>query len=415
MTEAYRGAHSPAFARDGMFHFVFDGLRRRIQNAAIAYPGNVTFRGNNYDISPDEMVDMARKAHDLGLLHLAGVEIDANNIAALAPEVIEGGQHHILPIHQNPDLCIRVRVEKEKDGGNIYPEQVLSDRIRNTDPSPQVVPILTGSHRLPEGEYEGPAFTIQPFLKNGENGVYSLFPDRPPETAYQMIGQLAKALAGLHRLRPDGGYGFFDPRLAKEENLLVGTHESYASRLTDGLDECLKVLVDCERLSTRHAKAFERYFTESDIAQLVSSQPAVVLHGDGGPHNLVVQKTKEEDLLGHLIDFEEIQAGPVAHDLAIATRFLRQAWYYLQRKRRTIDIASLNPALLRAYEAAGGTLPENIEDQLQLLLRRIDITQAAFQETRRRVLDPQKDQKFIQDAIFRLSILEEEGSFRLPA
>jgi hypothetical protein len=245
--------------------------------------------------------------------------------------------------------------------GDIYDYTGVEGLVRSTCSDAGIrTPAIYASHA---DMGSPPSFTFTVEENSGRDGWRWLASH--PESASSFIDYVAGCLVTMHSVVINrGGYGFFDRDEAKRGFLQGSQPEDYRAYINATLPRALGQLCSHGLLSDSEAGGIAEFFQTDPCIDDVERQPIVLLHGDPGYHNTLVDS---DCMPSTLIDFGESQAGPAIRDIAGAFRPL--AFLPVTRNQW--------PAFLEAYQAKGGVLPENAEKILGALILRIDIAQLA--------------------------------------
>jgi len=121
-----------------------------------------------------------------------------------------------------------------------------------------------------------------------------------------------RALARVHRIRVDGGFGLLDVRQAADGKL-VGSQATWDAYLRLRLGDHVNACREMEAITIEEATTIRRLFRE----MLPAVREPVLLHGDPGSHNVFV----EQDDVTALIDWEDALAGDPIFDVAFWATF----------------------------------------------------------------------------------------------
>ena len=129
------------------------------------------------------------------------------------------------------------------------------------------------------------------------------FDDDEPRTL-AALGDVARFLAALHRIRGDG-YGPLSSRSG-----LHGVHASWPAYVLLNLDRHLDACVSIGAISTDEAARIANAFEAA--RPLLDAQAPALLHGDPGSHNFIVDASG----IRAVIDWEDALLGDPLFDLA---------------------------------------------------------------------------------------------------
>jgi aminoglycoside phosphotransferase (APT) family kinase protein len=126
------------------------------------------------------------------------------------------------------------------------------------------------------------------------------------------LAQVARFLARLHAVRGTG----FGPLSVDPGAMLRGVHERWEDYVLLRLDEHLRACEATGAMTSSEARAAMQCFDKGRA--LLREQPAVLLHGDPGSHNFMVDASGE---IRAVLDWEDALLGDPLFDLASLCTF----------------------------------------------------------------------------------------------
>lgn len=154
-------------------------------------------------------------------------------------------------------------------------------------------------------------------------------------------------------------FGFFNNDIAKEENKLVGIHESFKKHFYASLENSMKYLLDAETISKETLGIIEEKIKSRE--DLLDIKQGYLIHNDIADWNEIVDEENEK--ISGIMDWDECFSGDPVMELAAWNLFFggeRYNWY--------ID----------GYKAANGSLPEGYEEKISLYKLRYVIAKASM-------------------------------------
>lgn len=178
-----------------------------------------------------------------------------------------------------------------------------------------------------------------------------------PEQEEQLVYQMGKVMASLHKIKVSG-FGPFDNEQAKKGNL-VGLHSSLKDAINAGLEENLERLVTYQVISKEVATKMKELFEEND---LLNSEESVLIHNDFADWNLL---TNGNQITG-VIDWDECVAGNPIEEIACWSTFF--------------DPERIKPFLEGYFSET--KMYDNFEETFQLMRLRYTISKMALRVKR---------------------------------
>lgn len=215
------------------------------------------------------------------------------NVNSIRVGVLENGKKVVIRCHPKgvrngyfyaESLAAKKALENEIPAYSTYGIHELEN---TSDISYQVIEKLEGD-------------TIQFFLK------------KHPEKEEQLVKEMGKIMAKLHKIKVNG-FGPFDNEQAKKGNL-VGLHSSLKDAVNAGLEENLERLVTYQILSKEVATKMKELFEDND---LLCSEESVLLHNDFADWNLLT----DGNTVTGVIDWDECVAGNPIEEIACWSTF----------------------------------------------------------------------------------------------
>lgn len=133
-----------------------------------------------------------------------------------------------------------------------------------------------------------------------------------PEKEEQLVEQMGKAMARLHRIIVSG-FGPFSNEQAKVGNL-QGMHKSLKDSINAGLEENLERLVTYNILDRDVADKMQKLFTDTELLNMDLS---VLIHNDFADWNLLT----DGNAITGIIDWDECVAGHPIQEIACWSTF----------------------------------------------------------------------------------------------
>lgn len=210
------------------------------------------------------------------------------NVNSIRAGVLESGKEVIIRCHPKgvrngyfyaESLASNIALD---NGIPAYKTYCIHELESDTDISYQVIEKLDGD-------------TVQFCLKGN------------PEKEEQLVIEMGKTMALLHKIKVDG-FGPFDNEQAKK-GILVGKHKSLKDSINAGLDENLERLVKYNILDKEVADKIKKLFEDNE---LLNSNDSVLIHNDFADWNLLT----DGNTITGVIDWDECVAGNPIQEIA---------------------------------------------------------------------------------------------------
>jgi aminoglycoside phosphotransferase (APT) family kinase protein len=182
-----------------------------------------------------------------------------------------------------------------------------------------------------------------------------------PQSEPALLFLAGALMAKIHTIEVDG-YGSFDNQIAKNENRLVGLHNSYKDFIWTGLEENLERLVTFEVITQAQSDAFKNIFESNNYEPIGK---AILVHNDYADWNLLVN----EGVISAVLDWDECHAGDPVADLACWSTFFTMERFQM---------------FLEGYKSIG-TLPDDFDDRFHFYRLRYTISKMALRVKRAQV------------------------------
>lgn len=192
-----------------------------------------------------------------------------------------------------------------------------------------------------------------------------------PETEDDLLNQAGKLLAAVHEIEVEG-FGFFNNKIAKQEQKLVGLHDSYRQFVACGLEENIDRLVSFNTIDTETADLFRHTFSSLSYEPIHGPR---LVHNDYADWNILVN----DGQISAVLDWDECHAGDPIADLACWSTFFTMDRY---------------AQFLNGYTSVT-TLPDDYEQRFHYYRLRYTISKMALR-VKRSLVD---DSQFIKDKI----------------
>jgi aminoglycoside phosphotransferase (APT) family kinase protein len=143
------------------------------------------------------------------------------------------------------------------------------------------------------------------------------------ELEQKLVSETGKYATMIHKIKPLG-FGFFDNRLAKTEQILQGQYGSFKEHIYAALDEDLKYLVDNKVLNPNQTKKIIKLFNKSE--DLMNYKKGCLIHNDIADWN---ELTDGKKITG-IMDWDECFSGDPLMELAAYSLFYgesRLSWF----------------------------------------------------------------------------------------
>lgn len=124
----------------------------------------------------------------------------------------------------------------------------------------------------------------------------------------KLVYETGKYMAMIHQVETKN-YGFFDNKIAKNENKLVGQYKEFYEHIFSGLDNNLKFLVDQKVINNQQGKSVEKILFNN---KGLMKTKAVLIHNDIADWNQIVYKNH----ISGMIDWDECFSGDPVCDFA---------------------------------------------------------------------------------------------------
>lgn len=215
------------------------------------------------------------------------------NVNSIRVGVLEDGEEVIVRCHpkgiKNGYFYVESLASKIALENNLpaYKTYTIHEFESDDDISYQVIEKLDGD-------------TVQTFLKEH------------PEKEKQLVMEMGKTMARLHKIKVDG-FGPFDNEEAKK-GVLKGLHKSLNSSINASLDENLERLVKYNILTKEVAEKMRKLFCNNE---LLNSDVSVLLHNDFADWNLLT----DGDTITGIIDWDECVSGHPIQEIACWSTF----------------------------------------------------------------------------------------------
>lgn len=215
------------------------------------------------------------------------------NVNSIRVGVLESGKEVIIRCHPKgvrngyfyaESLASNIALD---NGIPAYKTYCIHELESDTDISYQVIEKLDGD-------------TVQFCLKGN------------PEKEEQLVIEMGKTMALLHKIKVDG-FGPFDNEQAKK-GILVGKHKSLKDSINAGLDENLERLVKYNILDKEVADKIKKLFEDNE---LLNSNDSVLTHNDFADWNLLT----DGNTITGVIDWDECVAGNPIQEIACWSTF----------------------------------------------------------------------------------------------
>lgn len=215
------------------------------------------------------------------------------NVNSIRAGVLESGKEVIIRCHPKgvrngyfyaESLASNIALD---NGIPAYKTYCIHELESDTDISYQVIEKLDGD-------------TVQFCLKGN------------PEKEEQLVIEMGKTMALLHKIKVDG-FGPFDNEQAKK-GILVGKHKSLKDSINAGLDENLERLVKYNILDKEVADKIKKLFEDNE---LLNSNDSVLIHNDFADWNLLT----DGNTITGVIDWDECVAGNPIQEIACWSTF----------------------------------------------------------------------------------------------
>lgn len=215
------------------------------------------------------------------------------NVNSIRVGVLESGKEVIIRCHPKgvrngyfyaESLASNIALD---NGIPAYKTYCIHELESDTDISYQVIEKLDGD-------------TVQFCLKGN------------PEKEEQLVIEMGKTMALLHKIKVDG-FGPFDNEQAKK-GILVGKHKSLKDSINAGLDENLERLVKYNILDKEVADKIKKLFEDNE---LLNSNDSVLIHNDFADWNLLT----DGNTITGVIDWDECVAGNPIQEIACWSTF----------------------------------------------------------------------------------------------
>lgn len=215
------------------------------------------------------------------------------NVNSIRAGVLESGKEVIIRCHPKgvrngyfyaESLASNIALD---NGIPAYKTYCIHELENETDISYQVIEKLDGD-------------TVQFCLKGN------------PEKEEQLVIEMGKTMALLHKIKVDG-FGPFDNEQAKK-GILVGKHKSLKDSINAGLDENLERLVKYNILDKEVADKIKKLFEDNE---LLNSNDSVLIHNDFADWNLLT----DGNTITGVIDWDECVAGNPIQEIACWSTF----------------------------------------------------------------------------------------------
>ena len=177
--------------------------------------------------------------------------------------------------------------------------------------------------------------------------------EKHPEMENQLVFEMGKTMARLHKIRVDG-FGPFNNEEAKKGHL-VGTFKTLHDSINAGLDENLDRLVKYNILSRETADKMKLLFDENPLLDFNES---VLVHNDFADWNLLT----DGNTVSGVIDWDECVGGHPIQEIACWSTFF--------------DPERIEPFLKGYYSET--KKPDNFDETFQLFRLRYTISKMAL-------------------------------------
>ena len=215
------------------------------------------------------------------------------NVNSIRVGVLESGKEVIIRCHPKggkngyfyaESLASQTAL---KQGISAYKTYLIHELENEEDISYQVIEKLNGD-------------TVQFCLK------------KHPEKEEQLVYEMGKTMAKLHKIKVSG-FGPFDNEQAKKETL-IGLHSSLKDAIYAGLEENLERLVTYHILTKEVADKMKALFEDNE---LLNSDVSVLIHNDFADWNLLT----DSNTITGVIDWDECVAGHPIEEIACWSTF----------------------------------------------------------------------------------------------
>jgi hypothetical protein len=335
-----------------LFHVGLDGRTLHSTEPVSCIPADKILEG----VPGQDLEVAARLALQGAGMEVLGVRIDADRTNYGGFSVVRALR--VTTPSAVRDLALRVQPQGYAYGG-------VERHVRDLCVAGGLVsPRIHATHLdIPERLRPAYVFSLEDYI-DGLDG-YTHFVDRPQD-APMLIASMSAGMAIMHEQQVSEGVGHFDPTAAAQ-GVLTGKRQSYRQHVMAALAPILSYTVSQDFLTTTQAGNLYAYFRDARVIDTLNAESSHVLHGDMGLHNLRLSASDDKP---HVVDFGETQAGPVAHDLAVASLFV---------VRNQMPHGEYE--LLRTYESHAGQLPINLEEKLRAVRARFSLSLLAGQAT----------------------------------
>ena len=272
------------------------------------------------------------------LKYIEPFDIDAQtsvgNVNSIRVGVLETGEKVVIRCHPkgvkngyfySESLASKIALE---NGIPAYKTYIIHDLNSSDDISYQVIEMLPGD-------------SIEFYL------------DKHPEKEEQLVAEMGKTMARLHKTRVNG-FGPFNNEEAKNGHL-VGTFKTLHDSMNAGLEENLDRLVKYDILSREIADRMKTLF-ENNL--LLEYNEPVLIHNDFADWNLLT----DGNTVTGVIDWDECVGGHPIQEIACWSTFF--------------DPERINPFLEGYYSET--KKPDNFEELFQLFRLRYTISKMAL-------------------------------------
>lgn len=281
-----------------------------------------------------ENIDSSRKLEDSLVLDM--VNIACPNEAVLEHKSVSSGCANInikLDFKDtNKPKLLRVYL---RDKEAALREQKLKQLIFESVPIPSINYI---------GELGGHTFALCDFLPGITLRQYLL--NEPKPEIENIMRQVGQSLADIDKQNfPKAG--FFDKELNIKETITQDSYIQFANQLLQ--DKTVYSALDDSVLNRIKViiEKFSSYFP--------NEKPSVLVHGDFGPENILVDHIDGKMQVSGILDWEYAFAGSSLHDVANMLRYAHQM------------PPEFKDAFIDGMQSSGVTLPDGWEISIKLL------------------------------------------------
>lgn len=159
-----------------------------------------------------------------------------------------------------------------------------------------------------------PGQTMRNFTKSGEIEY---------KWEEQLIRETGRQLGLIHRVKTEG-FGFFDNKIARTENLLQGQYNSFDEHIFAALDDDLNYLLKSKKITENQKIKIKKLF--NDNISLMNCEQPVLIHADIADWNTL---SDGKHVTG-IIDWDECFSGDPVMDFSAYSLFFgepRMTWF----------------------------------------------------------------------------------------